>query len=521
MTTEEKVCCDICCNTVVSSSIVTCQKCTKKACVKCYKKTMNLSTENAQCLFPDCKTYFSLEFLIKNFGRDYIWSNKKGNYRDHREKMLLDQQLVLLPQTQIIIEKEKQLKELDIEYLNKQTELYKEYQNNKKLFENELRLKKNEILNPGQNLDLDSDVRKNEIRCNCPVPDCKGFIGHKWICGICDTKICKKCMDPLDKSKDKIKDKEHTCNEDSLKNVEEIRRSTKPCPTCKAFVFKISGCYQMFCTNCKTFFDWSTLKIIEKTAFVHNPHYTEWLQNGGSAQDMIMNGTGPQCGVTYERIQNIKCVDVKKVPLIFKQEISNILNISWKDDKVAQYLSGIYRTYIRFHGSQNNLRHESNINLEEHLNNRLSSMRRAYILSKGNYNINEFKREIQIVHKKFQKENEYKDIQIALYEYFNSALTICITELEEIDKVITNKEKTEKDIKEQAKNLIDSTNKFIERVLKYYMYSLDSISKMYKLYGSVARASVDMHNSMSCVMENLKCIHVPVIVDKPKNVSGF
>jgi len=501
--------CSICCNDVSDSTIVTCPKCSEEACVKCYKKVFYASTENAQCLFPSCKTYFSLEFLIKNFGRDYIWSNKKGNYREHREKMLLDQQIVLLPQTQLIIEREKNVRELERLYEKKQATIYAEFQKQQRALDLELRQKRSNILNPGLNVivDIDDDPEdeknnKNDIRCNCPVLDCKGFINRKWICGICDTKMCKKCMEPLnkekkDKDKDKDKDKkeieiEHICNEDSVKNVEEIKKSTKPCPTCKAYVFKISGCYQMFCTQCKTFFDWSTLKVIEKTVFVHNPHYTEWLQNGGSANDMILNG--PQCMISYERIQNLKCLDIKKITLEFKQNIAVILNVSCKCDKVDLFLSLIKRTLIRFHEAQNNIRQESNVNLEDQLNTKLSTMRREYILSKTD--VLKYKREIQIVHKKFQKESEYKDIQIALYEYFNSALTICIQDLEKNPHLI-----------------IDTINIFVDRTIKYYKYSLDSVEKMYKLYGSVAKVSVDGWGYMSRCIDSMRQIHTPVIIE--------
>ena len=497
--------CTICCNDVSDSNIVKCPKCSEEACVKCYKKVMYSSTENAQCLFPSCKTYFSLEFLIKTFGRDYIWSNKKGNYREHRENMLLDQQLVLLPQTQLIIEREKMVKELEILYNKKNENLYIDFTRQKRVLEIELSQKRNILLNPGINttvddLDLDLDVdpddekyHKNDIRCACPVADCKGFINRKWICGICSTKICKNCMEPLDKVK------EHVCNEDSVKNVIEIKKSTKQCPTCKAYVFKIFGCYQMFCTNCKTFFDWTSLKVIEKTAFVHNPHYTEWLQNGGQANDMIMNN-GPQCTISYDRIQNLKCLDPKKISQKFKDDISIMLLKGHKGHKVDNFLISVKKTLIRFHEAQNNIRQESNVDLEGQLNHKLGLMRREYILSKDRITKSKYKIEIQKIHKKFQKESEYKDIQIALYEYFNSALNLCIQELEK-DNVL------------EDWLLIDILNTFVERVVKYYKYSLESVSKMFRLYGSIAKISVDSWGYMHSAIDSLKQIHTPVLTE--------
>ena len=53
------------------------------------------------------------------------------------------------------------------------------------------------------------------------------------------------------------------------------RAESKPCPKCGACVQKSMGCDQMFCTACKTPFDWRTLKIIQHSR-IHNPHFFEW-----------------------------------------------------------------------------------------------------------------------------------------------------------------------------------------------------------------------------------------------------
>jgi hypothetical protein len=43
----------------------------------------------------------------------------------------------------------------------------------------------------------------------------------------------------------------------------------------------LKNCSQMFCTSCHVFFDWNTNEILKKTAFIHNPHYTEFMQRNG------------------------------------------------------------------------------------------------------------------------------------------------------------------------------------------------------------------------------------------------
>ena len=128
------------------------------------------------------------------------------------------------------------------------------------------------------------------------------FLNQDHICPSCDTRICKHCRDiiPLDAKIIKPaengdgsapteevtspakKDKHtiHRCDPDTLKTIEQLKQDSKPCPKCGTMTFKISGCHQMWCTECHATWDWKSGKIV--TGVIHNPHYFQYMnQHGG------------------------------------------------------------------------------------------------------------------------------------------------------------------------------------------------------------------------------------------------
>lgn len=126
----------------------------------------------------------------------------------------------------------------------------------------------------------------------CSVEECSGFLDEKWICGLCEEKTCSRCF--------RVKKPQHTCKEDDVESVKLLKKETKPCPKCATFIFKTSGCDQMFCTNCHVAFSWKTLQI--ETGAVHNPHYFEWLANNAVGFELPVGNN--QCQEEF-RIYNI------------------------------------------------------------------------------------------------------------------------------------------------------------------------------------------------------------------------
>lgn len=134
-------------------------------------------------------------------------------------------------------------------------------------------------------------ARTHFIRA-CPIETCRGFLSQQWKCGLCNVFTCNKCNVP--KSNTEETD-EHVCNPDDVATAELLAKDTKPCPRCGTGIFKIDGCDQMWCTECKTAFNWRTGQL--ETGHFHNPHYFEYQRRiGADARnilDMPCNALAP------------------------------------------------------------------------------------------------------------------------------------------------------------------------------------------------------------------------------------
>jgi hypothetical protein len=80
------------------------------------------------------------------------------------------------------------------------------------------------------------EVKRNYIR-NCPNNSCRGFINEEWNCGLCGTKMCKKCFEQVDD------EKSHKCDPNIIESNKLIAKDSKPCPKCNCLITKLSGCF--------------------------------------------------------------------------------------------------------------------------------------------------------------------------------------------------------------------------------------------------------------------------------------
>ncbi len=244
-------------------------------------------TEDAHCM--GCRKAWDREVL------DSIllttWLN--GEYKTHRENILLDRERSRLPAAQVIIERQKRIEQefmpIRTALANQITEKEREILVLRQKLWQQMRIC--EALNRGEdpfangtagaeaaNVNRQKEERRVFIM-PCPASECRGFLSQAYKCGICDNYACPECRE----IKGKERDAEHTCNPDTVATVQRMKKECRPCPECGANIFKIEGCDQMFCTACNTPFSWASGKKIV-TGALHNPHYFEFLRksNGGA-----------------------------------------------------------------------------------------------------------------------------------------------------------------------------------------------------------------------------------------------
>ncbi|MEI7996130.1 MAG: hypothetical protein WCH01_14640, partial [Methylococcaceae bacterium] len=288
--------------------LITCSYCATEACRTCCQ-TYILGQNLPKCMNNACGKEWTRKFLVQVFPKTFV--NK--DLKKHKEKVLLEKELSLLPATQGVveaqIEKEKLLAEVaQVNALIR--DLYRRRDN----------LNIQVANTDGNNA---HNKPRNFVRA-CPVEDCRGFLSTQWKCGLCETYTCSKCHVV------KSKTDEHVCNTDDLATAALLSKDTKPCPSCHTGIIKIEGCDQMWCTQCHTAFSWKTGKLEDK---IHNPHYFEWQRlNGGvpRAQGDI------QCGreIDYNFHTNISILLRGKTSMIIREPIIRTKNTE-KIDKMC------------------------------------------------------------------------------------------------------------------------------------------------------------------------------------------
>ena len=251
--------CSICCEKFNKSNHfeINCNYCDLSACRVCVQQYLLGKIDEPSCM--KCNNEWNREFLDTKLTKKFINTDLKH----HRETILFEQEKCRLPAAQLWVAHE-----------NTRNELIRELQGIRII----IREKEWEVNQVNRMLDLNnfdgSRVRRQFTR-KCPFGMCKGFLSSQWKCDICHNWTCPECNEV----KGLERHGPHTCNPDDVETIKLLKKETKPCPSCGISIFKISGCSQMWCTECHTAFDWNTNRIIEGR--IHNPHFFEARRRAG------------------------------------------------------------------------------------------------------------------------------------------------------------------------------------------------------------------------------------------------
>ena len=278
----------------------------------------------------NCRAPWDRAFLDSKMNRSWL----DGDYKRHRQALLLDKERSLLPATQPAVEHEvecrkrgaliaelgekstvlgDQIRELtkSIDTLSNESyacrmELYSEKnpetikeltEKNKALNEAEQTLQKQkyDVWHEQDKLWKESHVHHQFIKgpkvkkerrafvAACPAAGCRGFLSTAYKCGTCQVHFCSACREP------KPSNEEHTCDPALVATIKAILADSKACPACGVSISRVSGCDQMYCTQCDTPFSYSTGAIIK--GVIHNPHYFERM-HAAAANALTAGGCG-------------------------------------------------------------------------------------------------------------------------------------------------------------------------------------------------------------------------------------
>lgn len=301
--------CDVCCSEV--ASVVACPSCTYASCTACLKRYLLQTPHDAHCM--SCRVEWHRDFLGRSLPKTWLL----GPYKTWRESVLLEREKLLLPETQVMARNYAAVRQLQVEREASRQEsarlqqaLSREYQKQRDL---EHRISSSErrgyAVEPNTNNYRFQAIEERASRPSnaprvagpCPADGCKGYVmTPDHTCGTCSAKVCAKCME--------LEGAGHECDPTAIKTYELLKKDSRPCPGCGAFIHKIEGCYQMWCTQCHVAFNFRTGEIDK--GVVHNPHYFQHMRGlvaaggnagggggaGGNAGGGGGAGGGARCG---------------------------------------------------------------------------------------------------------------------------------------------------------------------------------------------------------------------------------
>ena len=295
--------CSICCENINKSNHkeVVCGFCSDldfTACVTCVKRYLLDTTQNAHCM--NCKHEWNRIFIYEKLPKIFL----NNEYKQRRQDLIVEREKSMMPATQPHVEiaiLKKRLNEYnrEINYLRNKIYLTNLYSDEHLELEIERVKLEHRFQCLGHEIRQKENKKHTEERAKfvrqCPMENCKGFLSTGWKCGICNTRVCAHCHEP--KLEERKEGEEgiggHVCNPDNVETARLLKKDSKPCPKCTCMIFKISGCDQMFCTQCHSAFSWASGRI--ETRIIHNPHYFQYLREQANGAEIPRNPLDNPC----------------------------------------------------------------------------------------------------------------------------------------------------------------------------------------------------------------------------------
>ena len=272
ISSKSSIVCPICCENYNKSNHkkLICPKpdCCFDCCSTCVKTFILDNSSNPTCM--NCKTILSDQYIVDNINRTFYM----GEFKKKLGDKLFENEQSKMPETMPFVKQRIEIKKIEKQnvLIKKEIDELNALLNKKKA---EVYINNSKIWTITNGSDKDNQDKYTFI-VPCRNNGCKGFLNKKYRCELCDTHTCSKCLEFIGK-KDTELYNNHECKKENIESAEMIRKDTKPCPKCGTRIYKIDGCDQMWCTECKVAFSWKKGTIV--TGTIHNPHYYQWIKN--------------------------------------------------------------------------------------------------------------------------------------------------------------------------------------------------------------------------------------------------
>jgi len=422
--------CTICCEEMTKYQTCLCIFCNFSCCKTCFKRYTIEKEAEASCM--GCGTIFSIEHLETMVTKKWI----NEDYKVMKTNLLMDREKSMLPEAQIAVQAEITKRE-NIEIRNKiNEEKQKLYQKIKEMDEQIVMV--NNTIAGNLGAVSNNPVGFPVFTFKCGKDECKGFLDKGNKCGTCSSVFCKECNELLTEG--------HECKQEDVETTKMLKKDTKPCPGCGTLIFKISGCNQMWCTGCKTAFDWKTGRI--ETNHIHNPHYYEFMRNNNIVErqpgDEVCGGI-PRLNVLKQNFLDVTfgCHRQTVFPLRHSTSMERYLTQDSKE--LLNSVMDIHRIVMHINRAELRYRYRTDRNMDN------LDLRVRYLMNE--LEESEWKKELQ-------SRERWSTICRDMYGIFSM--------IDEVGTHMLLKEfKTVQDFKDlvvQFENLIDVTNKDCRKI---------------------------------------------------------